>query len=217
MSIILRQSTQVQLPVGPFRNYLDGVSMVTGIVIAGSPAPVDQAELLKAGGAATVDISSATWAAISGVDGHYHITLTTSHTDTIGPGKLVFTDADAFIPVTVDFQVVEEAVYDAYFASSAVVLTPDVAGRLNRSGGSMSLVTVDSGSSVSSVVASAIDPASSVDDQFNGKVLIFASDTTTAALRGQAKQITDFDHSGQTFTTDAFTTAPQSSDTAVIV
>lgn len=213
MSIILRQSTQIDVRIGPFRDYLDGVTMETGVTLGAA----DQAELLKANGAATGDISGATFAAVTNCAGWYDLTLTTSHTDTVGELVVVVQDADVCLPVFMRFQVVEEAVYDGYFASSAVVLTPDVAGRLNRSGGSMPLVTVDTGSSVSSVIASAIDPASSVNDQFNGRVLIFASDTTTAALRGQAKQITDFDHSGQTFTTDAFTTAPQSGDTAVVV
>ena len=67
------------------------------------------------------------------------------------------------------------------------------------------------------VIASALSPTSAVNDQFNGRVLIFAEDTTTAALRGQATAITDYVHATLTFTVTALTTAPASGDTFVIL
>jgi hypothetical protein len=115
MSQILRQSTQVVVRVGPFVDVGDGFTPETGITLSGA----DEAELLKANGAATVDISGATWAAITGADGWYNLTLTTSHTDTIGTLGVVVNDDSVCLPVFVRFQVIEEAAYDAMFASGA--------------------------------------------------------------------------------------------------
>lgn len=56
-----------------------------------------------------------------------------------------------------------------------------------------------------------------VDDQFNGRTIIFASDTATAALRGQATDITGCTAATNTLTFTALTTAPSSGDTFVIV
>lgn len=77
--------------------------------------------------------------------------------------------------------------------------------------------TCDAGSSTTSIVASAVDPASAVNDQFNSRIMIFEDDTTTAALRGQATDITDYDHATLTFTVTALTTAPSSGDKFRIV
>ena len=55
-----------------------------------------------------------------------------------------------------------------------------------------------------------------VDDQFNGRTIIFKEDTTTAALRGQATDITGCTASTDTLTFTALTTAPVSGDTFVI-
>lgn len=57
----------------------------------------------------------------------------------------------------------------------------------------------------------------SVNDQYNGRILIFKSDTTTAALRGQATDITDTVTASGKLTFTALTTAPSNGDTFVIV
>lgn len=115
MTQILRQSTQVVVRVGPFVDVGDGFTPETGVTLSGA----DEAELLKAAGAATVDISGATWAAITGADGWYNLTLTTSHTDTIGTLDVVVNDDSVCLPVFARFQVIEEAAFDAIYASSA--------------------------------------------------------------------------------------------------
>ncbi len=56
-----------------------------------------------------------------------------------------------------------------------------------------------------------------VDDQYNGRIIIFADNTTTAALRDQATDITACTASSNTLTFTALTTAPVSGDTFVIV
>lgn len=90
------------------------------------------------------------------------------------------------------------------------------ADRLERSTLAIVTGTIGSGSTTTSIVASATSPASSVNDQFNGRIMIFDKDTATAALRGQATDITDYVHATTTFTVTALTTAPSSGDTFTI-
>lgn len=126
MAIILRQSTGIDVRIGPFVDVGDGFTPETGITLSGA----DEAELLKANGAATVSISGATWAAVTGCDGWYDLTLTSSHTDTVGELIVVVQDDSVCLPVFQRFYVVEEAVYDDLYAASAdpfTVMQSDVA------------------------------------------------------------------------------------------
>lgn len=69
-----------------------------------------------------------------------------------------------------------------------------------------------------SIPTSACSPSGSVADQFKGRIIIFDNDTTTAALRGQATDITASSAAATpTFTCTALTTAPASGDTFTIV
>jgi len=89
---------------------------------------------------------------------------------------------------------------------------------LQRSTDGIARITVGAGSSTTSVVTSACAPAGAVADQFKGRVVIFDANTTTAALRGQATDITASSNAATpTLTVTALTTAPSSGDTAVIV
>jgi len=72
--------------------------------------------------------------------------------------------------------------------------------------------TCTTGGTTTSIVASSTSPASGVNDQFNGRIMIFDPATTTAALRGQATDITGYVHATKTFTVTALTTAPASGD-----
>lgn len=77
--------------------------------------------------------------------------------------------------------------------------------------------TVGSSSSTTSIVSSSISPTGTAADQFKGRILTFTEDTTTAALRGQATDITaNTAASAPTFTVTALTSAPASGDTFVI-
>lgn len=73
--------------------------------------------------------------------------------------------------------------------------------------------TVGAASTTTSVVTSSVTPAPSVADQLKGRLLTFADDTTTAALRGQSTDITASSASATpTLTVTALTTAPASTD-----
>jgi len=115
VSQVLRQSTQVIVVIGPFVDVGDGFTPETGITLGAA----DEAEILKANTSTTTDISGATWAAITGCDGYYALTLTTSLTDTVGPLTVMVNDDSVCLPVFARFQVIEEAAYDAMYAASA--------------------------------------------------------------------------------------------------
>lgn len=71
--------------------------------------------------------------------------------------------------------------------------------------------TVGTGSTTTSIVTSALNPAASVTDQYKGLILKFDDATTTAALRGQGTDITASTAAG-VLTVTALTTAPVSGD-----
>ncbi len=108
----LRQSTQVKVRVGCFVDITDGVTPQTDITLGG-----DAAELLKHNGAATVDISAATWAAVTGGLGWYDLTLTTGHTDTLGMLTVVVQDISDCRQVSRDFMVVTQNFWDSKYST----------------------------------------------------------------------------------------------------
>lgn len=77
------------------------------------------------------------------------------------------------------------------------------------------IFTVGSSSTTTSVITSSMTPAANVTDQFKGRILTFADDTTTAALRGQSTDITASSNAG-VLTVTALTTAAVSGDYGVI-
>jgi len=195
----------------------DGITpeVAAAVTIAAS----DEAEILKADGAATVAMTGAL-TDVTGCPGWLDYTMATGDVDTTGTLDVVMQDASVYMPVSAHFQVISQAAFDIMYKSGAlgpVELDTNALPAFQRAAGSIVLVTIGASSSTTNIIVSSISPASTVDDQFNTRIMIFARDTTTAALRGQQKDITDFDHSGQNFTTTAFTTAPVSGDTAVIL
>lgn len=74
--------------------------------------------------------------------------------------------------------------------------------------------TVTTGATTSSIPTSAFSPAGTAIDQFKGRIITFDADTATAALQGQATDITGSTGAANpTFTCTALTTAPSSGDT----
>lgn len=108
MSTPLRQSTQRVVRIGPVVAVGDGFTPVTTLDLS----TADEAELLKAAGAATVSIAAATFAAVTGADGYYDLTLTTSHTDTLQDLTVAINDDSLCLPVRKDFTVLPQPVYD---------------------------------------------------------------------------------------------------------
>jgi len=109
----LRANTQVIVRVGPFVDYKNARNPITTIALG----TADQAELLKAGGGASIDISSNTWATVSGCAGWYDLTLTTTDTNTEGMLTVVVQDASECIPVFLEFMVLSEAAWDSKYVA----------------------------------------------------------------------------------------------------
>jgi len=87
----------------------------------------------------------------------------------------------------------------------------------NRAVNSIASGTVGAASTITSIVSSACSPAGAIADQYRFKVITFAADTTTAALRGQSCEITASSNAAApVFTVSALTTAAVSGDTFTI-
>jgi len=114
MSVFLRQSTSIDVRLGPFVDVGDGFTPETGVTIGAS----DEAEILKADGAGTVAMTG-TLAAVTDCDGWYDYTIQTGDVDTVGELVIVMQDLSVYLPVFMRFYVVEEAVYDALYVASA--------------------------------------------------------------------------------------------------
>lgn len=118
MTLFLKQSTSVKIRIGPFVDSTDAVTPETGITLAAA----DQAEVLKANGAATVAMGTGSpepFVAITGADGWYDYTVQTGDVDTVGEVVFVVQDSSVCLPVFVRGQVVEEAVFDAMYLAAA--------------------------------------------------------------------------------------------------
>ena len=104
--------------MGPFVDVGDGFTPQTDI---GNPdtnlTGVDEAELLKHNGAATVDITTRTWAAVAGCDGWYDLTLTTDDTNAEGLLDIVIQDDSDCLPVHKQFMVLSQAAYDSKYVA----------------------------------------------------------------------------------------------------
>ena len=117
MTLFLKQSTAIDIRMGPYADATDAVTPETGLTIGAA----DQAEVLKANGAATVAMTG-TFAAVSGADGWYDYTCATTDVDTIGEVVFVLQDASVTRPAFTRGYVLEEAVFDAFFGASATPL-----------------------------------------------------------------------------------------------
>lgn len=76
--------------------------------------------------------------------------------------------------------------------------------------------TAGASCTTTSVTTSALSPSGIDSGQFVGLIMKFENTTTTTGLRGEGRPITGFDAGTDTFTTEAFSTAPASGDIFVI-
>ena len=176
---------------------------------------VDTAEIGVAGAGLTV---LATAAALATVDANVDAILVDTGTTLPASLTTLQTTADNIETDTQNLQTrVPAALVSGRMDSNLAAIgdsTVGVAG-FERATSGITQGTVGAGSSDTSITTSSLDPAASVDDQFIGLILKFDKDTATAALRGQATDITDSTAAG-VLTVTALTTAPASGDTFTI-
>lgn len=116
---VLKQSTAATVMVGPFLDKTDGVTEKTGLAATGT-------ELSKAGGAYAAGPTLGTHDS----DGWYPISLTTTHTNTLGDLTLKVHDAATHLPVWMHFTVLPANAYDALVSGTGVGVRADVQGWL---------------------------------------------------------------------------------------
>jgi hypothetical protein len=108
----LRQSTAVDIALGPFVDATDGVTAETALTIS-------QADVrLKKNNGAWAQVNDAT-SATHEENGWYEKELDATDTDTVGI-LIVAVNESGALPVWREFQVLEEAVYDQLIAASAL-------------------------------------------------------------------------------------------------
>lgn len=105
----VRQSTAVDLPIGPFVSSDDGFTAATALTIA-------QADIrLKKNGGAWAQKSVATGGTHE-ENGYYEISLSATDTDTLGLLRLAVAETGA-LPLFEDFMVMPANVWDSFFAA----------------------------------------------------------------------------------------------------
>jgi hypothetical protein len=126
--LFLRQSTAVDVALGPFLDSTDGVTAETGLTIA-------QADVrLKKGSGAWAQVNDAT-SATHEENGWYEKELDATDTNTVGILLIAVHEAGA-LPVWHEFTVLEEAVYDMLFAASALGYIANAPVNVAQFGGS---------------------------------------------------------------------------------
>ena len=113
----LQANTGIIVRIGPFLDVTDKITPETAVALTGGGDPADEAELLKNNGAATVDISANTWAAIASCDGWYNLTLTTTDTNTEGLLTVVVQNDSVHVPVYAHFMVLAQAAFTSLFTA----------------------------------------------------------------------------------------------------
>jgi hypothetical protein len=98
---LLKQSTEITKRIGPFVDNTDGVTEEVGLVGGGT-------EISKNGGAYAAGPTLGTHDA----EGYYPVTLTTTHTDTLGLLEIKSHNAATHLPVWDTYMVVPAVVYD---------------------------------------------------------------------------------------------------------
>lgn len=116
--LILRQSTSVDFLMGPF------LDLVAGTTEEGLTITSSEVRLSKNGG--NLGAKSESTNMVHDESGMYLLKLNTTDTATVGSLVIIVDDtANLAIPVSGEYQVVEEAVYDALYVSAADAFTSD--------------------------------------------------------------------------------------------
>jgi len=118
----LKQSTAVDVLIGPFLDETDGKTAEAALTIS-------QADVKLSKNGQTLAQKNDVTAAAADADGYYNCELDATDTNTVGQLTIIIHESGA-LPVRLDYHVVEEAVYDAMYGGSAAgPLQSTAAGR----------------------------------------------------------------------------------------
>lgn len=122
MTIPLRQSTAVDVLIGPFVDSTNGYDAETGV----SPS----VKLSKNGQALAAKNDATT--PVHDSDGYYNCEFDTTDTDTVGSLVAIVPGSATHLPVRHEFVVLDEVSYDALYASAATLLTDKDVGLIYK-------------------------------------------------------------------------------------
>jgi hypothetical protein len=128
----LKQSTSAVVPMGPFLDKTDGVTLKADATCI---TDIDHATtgifLIKNGGTGAIRHQNVT-ASVADAYGMMLVTLDTTDTNTLGRLRLCFAKAATYVPVWEDFQVLPAAVFDALVTGNGFVLAADQAVNVTK-------------------------------------------------------------------------------------
>lgn len=158
----LKADTSVKVVIGPVVAVGDGFTPVTTLALT----TADEAEIMKHDAAAVTSIAGNTFAAITGADGYYNLTLAAAQLDTEGMLTVLINDDSLCLPVRHDYMVVNANVFDSLFAAASTDFLQVDAVQLAG--------TTQDATDLADFAAAGYDPAT---NKVQGVVLV---DTTTA-------------------------------------
>jgi hypothetical protein len=168
----LRQSTAVDLPIGPFLDETDGRTAESALTLT-----QPDIRLKKNGGAWAQKSAAQTLSHEE--NGYYEVSLSTTDTDTIGLLRLAVAESGA-LPVWEDFIVLDELVYDALFGTVALATTTNITAG--------TITTATNVTTVNGLAAGVITAASIAADAITDAKV--ASDVTIASVTGAVGSVT---------------------------
>ena len=172
MELILRQSTAVDVLIGPFVDETDGKTAETGLTIS-------QADVRLSKNGQNIAQKADTNAAVHDELGYHNCPLGTGDTDTIGTLILAVHESGA-LPVRHEFQVVEEAIYDTMYVSGA-----DLETKIDAIDTVVDAILVDTGTTLDGIVdAILVDTGTTIPDQLtsmSGSGFVTATDSLRAS------------------------------------
>ena len=170
--MFLRQSTAVDIGIGPFVDATDGVTAETGLTIS-------QADVrLKKNNGAWAQVNDNT-SATHEENGWYEKELDATDTNTVGILLIAVNESGA-LPVWQEYQVVEEAVYDALFAASA----PGYGTA--QTGDSFARLGAPAGASISADVAGVQSDTNDIQTRIPAALVGGRIDANVGAISGDA-------------------------------
>ena len=212
MAQILRQSTAVDVLIGPFVD----LTLGTGAEVGESPS----VSLSKNGQALAAKNDATT--PVHDANGYYNCELDATDTNTVGTLVLIVAATATAREVRHEFQVIEEALYDGIYAAAAVRVPADTTAINGATSAAIraehyftAMFRAASGSSwTTTTVADATNLTQSETDFWKGGILLVAQGT----YEGLARLITAFDPATDTITfTPALPGAPAANDDYLII
>lgn len=128
----LKQSTQAVVPMGPFVDKSDGVTLKADATCV---TDIDHATtgifLIKNGGTGAIRHQAIAAASVADSYGMMLVTLDATDTGTLGRLRVMFAKAATYLPVWEDFQVLPAAIFDSLVTGSGGAIPNIAAGSTN--------------------------------------------------------------------------------------